>query len=341
MTVTRPKMIALIVICVLAVGGAAAYFGYARSSAQAQMASAPAVAQTSDLAALLAQDHVVFRSAALDDAYSRLSVVALGDPAGQRAVLDSTCERVYATPNGGVCLTADRGIVTTYGITELDADLSPAASSQLAGSPSRARMSRDGSLISTTTFVTGHAYSDTSFSTDTIIRRTGGEVIGSIEGFVTTVDGHPLTEVDRNFWGVTFVDDDTFYATAASNTIGKTWLVKGSISARSMTSVRTDAECPSIAPDRTRVAYKTRHGNPAPGHWNIAVLDLATGSEIILAETRSVDDQVEWLDDGTVLFALPRDGSEGQSDIWQVPADGTGAPTVFIPDATSPAVVRR
>ncbi len=341
MTVTRPKLIALIVICVLAVGGAAAYFGYARSSAEAQMASAPAVAQTSDLAALLAQDHVVFRSAALDDAYSRLSVVALGDPAGQRAVLDSTCERVYATPTGGVCLTADRGIVTTYGITELDANLSPTASSQLAGSPSRARMSRDGSLISTTTFVTGHAYSDTSFSTDTIIRRTGGEVIGSIEGFATTVDGHPLTEVDRNFWGVTFIDDDTFYATATSNTIGKTWLVKGSIPARTMTSVRTDAECPSIAPDRTRVAYKTRRGNPAPGHWNIAVLDLATGNETILAETRSVDDQVEWLDDNTILYALSRDGSEGQSDVWQVPADGTGAPTVFIPDATSPSVVRR
>ena len=42
------------VICVLAVGGAAAYFAYARSSAEAQIASAPAVAQTSDLAALLA-----------------------------------------------------------------------------------------------------------------------------------------------------------------------------------------------------------------------------------------------------------------------------------------------
>ena len=340
MTITRPKLIALIVICVLAVAGAAAYFGYARSSAEEQISSAPAVAQTSDLAALLAQDHVVFRSAALDDTYSKLSVVSLADPGGQRAVLDATCERVYATQAGGVCLTADRGIVTAYGITELDANLSPTASTQLAGSPSRARMSPDGSLISTTTFVTGHAYSDTSFSTDTVIRRTGGDVIGSIEGFSTTVDGHPLTEVDRNFWGVTFVDDDTFYATAASNTIGKTWLVKGSISGRTMTSVRTDAECPSIAPDGTRVAYKTRHGNPAPGHWNIAVLDLATGRETVLAETRSVDDQVEWLDDSTVLYALARDGSEGQSDVWRVPADGSGTPAVFIPNATSPAVVR-
>jgi hypothetical protein len=255
--------------------------------------------------------------------------------------LDSNCERVYATATAGVCLTADRGVLTSYGITELDANLAPTGSSPLAGSPSRARMSRDGSLIATTSFVTGHAYSDTSFSTDTVILRADGDVVGSIEGFSTTVDGRPLTEVDRNYWGVTFVDDDTFYATAASSAIGKTWLVKGSISERTMTSVRTDAECPSIAPDSTRVAYKTRHGNPAPGHWNIAVLDLATGTETILAETRSVDDQVEWLDNSTVLYALPRDGSEGQGDVWQVPADGSGAPVILIPDATSPAVVRR
>ncbi len=83
------------------------------------------------------------------------------------------------------------------------------------------------------------------------------------------------------------------------------WLVKGSVSVRTMTSLRTDAECPSISPDRTRVAFKTRLGNPAPGQWSIAVLNLATGAETVLAERRSVDDQVEWLDDRTVLYALP------------------------------------
>ena len=108
-----------------------------------------------------------------------------------------------------------------------------------------------------------------------------------------------------------------------------------------MTSVRTDAECPSISPDRTRVAYKTRQGNSAPGQWHIAVLDLATGKETVLAETRSVDDQVEWLDDNTVLYALPRDGSEATvTDVWQVPADGTGSPTILVPEGSSPSVVR-
>jgi hypothetical protein len=70
------------------------------------------------------------------------------------------------------------------------------------------------------------------------------------------------------------------------------------------------------------------------------VLDLATGRETLLAETRSVDDQVEWLDNGHLLYQLSRPGAEGTvSDIWQVPADGTGAASVLISEASSPAVV--
>ena len=340
--ITRPKLVALAVICMLAIAGAIGYFVYARASVQAEASAAPAIARTSDLDALLAEDHVVFRSTALGDSYGKLSVVSLADPSGDRAVLDSSCERVYATAVNGVCITADRGIVATYGITELNSRLAPQQSTELVGLPSRARISPDGSLISTTTFVTGHSYAESSFATQTIIRRDTGEVLGNIEDFSATVDGQPLTVVDRNYWGVTFVDDDTFYATAASTSLGKTWLVKGSISARTMTSVRTDAECPSISPDRTRVAYKTRQGNAAPGQWHIAVLDLATGKETVLAETRSVDDQVEWLDDSTVLYALPRDGSDATvSDVWQVPADGTGSPAILVPEGSSPSVVRQ
>jgi hypothetical protein len=338
---TRLRLVSLTVICVLAIGGALTYFAYARSSADAQMANAPAVAQTSDLQALLDQDHVVFRSTALGESYGKLSVVSLADPTGDRAVLDSSCERVYATAVNGVCITAERGIVPTYGITELNAVLAPQNTSDLTGLPSRARISPDGSLISTTTFVTGHSYAQSTFSTATVLRRDTGEEIGNLEDFTAAVDGQPFTAVDRNYWGVTFVDDDTFYATGASSSMGKTWLMKGSISARAMTSIRTDAECPSISPDRTRVAYKTRQGNPAPDQWRIAVYDLATGAETVLPGDRSVDDQVEWLDNSTVLYALPREGTEATTtDIWQVPADGTGAPAVLIPQASSPAVVR-
>ena len=52
-----------------------------------------------------------------------------------------------------------------------------------------------------------------------------------------------------------------------------------------MTALRTDAECPSLSPDGSRLVYKKRLGNPDPGVWRLASLDLATGVETVLAET--------------------------------------------------------
>ena len=73
--------------------------------------------------------------------------------------------------------------------------------------------------------------------------------------------------------------------------------------------LRTGVECPSLSPDGTRIAFKKRN----PGTvvtWGISVLDLATLEDHPLAETRNVDDQVEWLDDQTVIYGLPQDAGE-------------------------------
>ena len=91
-------------------------------------------------------------------------------------------------------------------------------------------------------------------------------------------------------------------------------------------------ECPAISPDQARVAY-TRRGR-------LHVLDLRTGEDAALAETGSVDDQVEWLDDDPALYTIPRPDSGAVTDVWAVPADGSGAPHVFIPGASSPSVDR-
>jgi hypothetical protein len=70
--------------------------------------------------------------------------------------------------------------------------------------------------------------------------------------------------------------------------------------------------------------------------------DVSTAKETLLAEARSVDDQVEWLDDSDVLYGLTRAGTAtATSDVWTVPADGDGTPRVLVHDAWSPAVVRR
>jgi hypothetical protein len=333
----RGRLILIMTSAVLCLGLAAGYFLYVRAQGSAAMTASPESA--TNLASVLAGPHIVFRSSALGAQYGQLAAVPLGDPADARASLGLTCERTYATRTAGVCLFAKRGVVQTYGITTLDAQLRTAGNAELAGLPSRVRMSADSSLIATTTFVGGHSYAQASFSTETIIRR-NGKSLGNIESWRSTVDGRSLRSVDRNFWGVTFADDDdTFYATAASGST--TWLMRGSLKGKTMNSLHTDAECPSLSPDQTKIAYKKRVDSKARGVWRLAVLDLRTGQESLLSETRSVDDQVEWLDDNRLLYGLSRPGSEATtSDIWVVPADGTGSPAVFIPEASSPAVVR-
>jgi hypothetical protein len=159
-----------------------------------------------------------------------------------------------------------------------------------------------------------------------------GSSFGDLEDFTATKDGVPWSSEDFNLWGVTFAPDDSdkFYATL--RTAGKTHLVVGDVQARTVEVLRENVECPSLSPDGTRIAFK-KLTEGLVGQWRLHVLHLATMDETPLAETRNIDDQVEWLDDESVLYG------DGQ-DVWTVPADGSGSPRMFIAEALSPAVVR-
>jgi Tol biopolymer transport system component len=113
---------------------------------------------------------------------------------------------------------------------------------------------------------------------------------------------------------------------------GKTYLIQGSISERTAHVIHENVECPSLSPDGTRVAYKSRTGS-SDRPWRLTVLDLSTMRETRLAERRSVDDQAEWLDDDHVLYAI--DG-----ETYEVDADGGGSPRRFAARAESPSVIR-
>ena len=147
--------------------------------------------------------------------------------------------------------------------------------------------------------------------------------------------GKPFHAPDFNFWGVTFaLDGNRFFVTLASG--GIKYLVEGNVDAREGRVLRTGVECPSLSPDNTRIAYKSMVGHL--GMWQLRVYNLQTGADIALTtETRSVDDQADWLDGDHVMYHIT--GSHG-ADIWVLRTDGTEAPKILRQYAYSPAVVR-
>ncbi|BCW36682.1 TolB-like translocation protein; signal peptide [Arthrobacter sp. StoSoilA2] len=285
---------------------------------------------------------VLFRNTAGGQGYGNAATVALSSPDGTRAVSEQACDRVYGTVSTVICLKTNRGLVTAFEAAVLDRDWQQQRAWPVPGIPSRTRISADGSMIATTVFVTGHSYATAGFSTATEINLTAGGSGGSgnLEDFALIVNGERLQATDRNIWGVTFApgQSDVFYATAASS--GRIWLVRGSLSAKTLTAVHDNVECPSISPDGTRIAYKKNDAGPLTAHWKVALLDLATGRETVLSEKRSVDDQIEWLDNQNLLYGLADENIPGDSNIWKLGTDPASQPSLFIPHAWSPSVVR-
>ncbi|WP_371668128.1 TolB-like translocation protein [Streptomyces sp. NBC_00289] len=280
---------------------------------------------------------LTFVNAAAGPHRTAVASVPSTDPGGGRTASDLKCARFYAAAGTGVCLQSVPGVLKQSNrALLLDAGLRTKRTFPLAGTPSRARVSPSGRFAAWTVFVSGESYSSAFFSTRTSILDTRTmRLTPSLETFSVVLDGKPYHASDINFWGVTFAsDDDTFYATL--NTANRTYLVRGSLARRTVTTLVENVECPSLSPDGTRVAFKKRVLSRT-SLWHEYVLDLSTLKETALAERHSVDDQATWLDDDTVAYALPTEGKVGSSDLWSVPADGTGTPRLLIASASSPA----
>ncbi|MGN6326420.1 TolB family protein [Pseudolysinimonas sp.] len=334
----RARWLLLAAICVVALV-VAVVFGVGAFLRARQAADAPSAVQTDHAEAGFSGPRVVFRNTASGSGYGLVASVPLADPTGPRSLSSEACDRVYSTASRIMCLRTDAGITTTWRAIQYSPRFVQQQTWSLPGVPSRTRISADSKLVASTAFVTGEAYSTVGFSTQTVIATAAGKSYGNLEDFRLIIDGRRSTSADRNIWGVTFAaDDNTFYATAATS--GSTWLVRGDLRTRTMTSIHQTAECPSLSPDGTRVAFKQNSGSFTDPVWQIVVYDLASGTVTPVAEHRSVDDQVDWLDDGTLLYGMPRTGAVGDDDIWKVPADGTGTASVYIPHAWSPSVVR-
>jgi hypothetical protein len=339
---TRLKWLLIVITSVLALGATSAVGVSAWSEYQRQQ-NAPSTVGTAAPRAALDAARIVFRNTATGEGYGHVAVVPLSDPSGARGILDPTCDRVAATADALSCLSSERSITPTYTARIYDTSgTKQIATWALPGIPSRTRFSPDGTLVATTSFVSGHAYAAIGFSTVTEIRGlSGGAAVPPLETWTLLIDGRPSAPLDRNYWGVTFVDDNTFYATVGMTTAGRTYLVKGDIATRTMTALLDTVECPSLSPDSTRIAFKRVTSGSGPTvHWTPAVYDIASGKVTVLGvEKRSIDDQIAWLDDATLIYGAPN-STPGDTDVWKLAADGDGPPTVLIPHAWSPTVVR-
>ncbi|GAA1652011.1 PD40 domain-containing protein [Catellatospora bangladeshensis] len=265
----------------------------------------------------------------------RLAVVSRTDPSGARQISGVACARAYAAAGTAVCIQPDTA--WSYQLVVLDRQLRPTRSFAIPGLPNRARVSPTGRMIAWTTFVGGDSYSTSGFSTRTGILDTHtGTQVTTLEDFAITHDGKPYRNTDVNYWGVTFTtDDNTFYATMA--TAGVRHLIRGDLAAKTVHTITTNVECPSLSPDGTRIAFKQAVDSDPQRGWRLSVMDLATHAVTHLAETRSVDDQAAWLDDHTIAYTLR--APDGEPSIWTAPADGTGTATPLLPHAESPAAL--
>ena len=259
-------------------------------------------------------------------AWGRLVIIG---PDGVRRIGKLSCERVAFAGGRGICLSQAHSLPTpTYEARLFDADQKVIGKISVPGSPSRARVSPDGRYAASTTFVGGDGYSTPgAFSTRTrVYDVAAGTTLGDLEDYKVTQNGNTIDRQDFNFWGVTFTGQGTqFYATLGTG--NHHYLVKGDAMAKTATVVRDGVECPSLSPDGTRIGFKARVGKPF--RWRFHVLDLKTGKETALPETRSVDDQIAWLDDRRLAYGV---GEE----VIEVRADGSAAPRTMLTAASNP-----
>lgn len=284
---------------------------------------------------------LMFVSVASDDSFKHVLLGPLAAPGTNAFVTPLVCERVYFARSRGLCLAEAPAADAPVGIWAqvFDERFERRQRFPLTGLPSRLRLSPDGRRAAATVFSSGHSYNERGFATTTTIfdLESGTIAVPNLEQFSVSRGGAVFKRVDFNFWGVTFMPDgDTFYATLSSG--GRNYLVQGSVDAKTATVIHEGVECPSLSPDNSRIAFKKRIGG-ASGWWQLTVLDLQTLKEQPLwNESRSVDDQVEWLDDTHVMYHLT--GQATAADIWSASIDGKSAPTLVVANAYSPAVLR-
>lgn len=282
---------------------------------------------------------LVFVSRIPGDGYGTLA--AIGSD-GKRRSYDLECARAYAAAGVLLCLESAGMFVPagTARVRSVSDETFPEIWQRPSGLPSRARVTPDGSQLAFTGFVAGHSYLDIGeFSTETIVGTPTTRGMRA-EHFTVASDEPRFAAIDGNWWGVSFEPG----ATSALLTYGtgpSIEIVRADLRDATIAPVGIEGGCPSVSPSGRYVVVK-RPDPRIDAPLALILHDLETGEEQLLNEPRFVDDQVEWLDDDTILYALPRDNELIQPvfDIWSLDIGADATATMVVPYADSPAVYR-
>lgn len=337
----RLTAFAIVVAAIIAATGAYLYLTRPESSSTSSGESRlDEEAATREIEKIRRDPYVAFRDLRPGQTYGHLAFAALATTA-DRVASEMQCNRVYFSDATGLCLAIATAPAGFHGYLLGDA-LKITQTLSLPGMPSRARVSRDSRFGAFTAFVAGDSYLASGLSTRTrIVRAPSGEDVADLESFAVLRNGEEIYSIDFNFWGVTFTkDSNRIYATLGTG--GKILLVEGDVAERTFRVIAEDIECPSLSPDETHIAFKKRFGSGLDAWWQPAVIELATMTVRELPEPKHIDDQIEWLDDGHILYAVGHSPSSTarRGDVWRLAIDGSSAPSLFLADAESPAIVR-
>ena len=279
---------------------------------------------------------LIFRTLAPPEIHGHVAILPLAAPNASQQVSSLECVRLHYAGGRGVCLVQELyGTVTRHAAYIFDRHLRRGPRIALPGVPTRVRVAPDGRRAAVTTYAEEETPEGERLAIDSIVvDLASGRVIADLRRFAIEDGQHLPLQGPIDVGSVTFErDGDRFFA--ALMTPAERYVASGTISGRRMTAVRAGLVSEALAPDGRRLVVKKLG---ARGFWQLAVLDLETGTERDLAQgARSVDDQVEWLDEQHVLY---HDVDQGHTSLWALPIDGVTGPRLLVVDAYSGSVQR-
>jgi hypothetical protein len=278
---------------------------------------------------------IMFRALAPRDAHGRVTMRGLA-PDAQPLVSALTCSRLHYAGGRGLCAAQEQRASDVLNVAYVfDERMTIGRRFVLSGVPTRLRVSPNGRFGAITTYGEQETSRGERLATHTgLLDLQSGQSLGDVGDFRLDNRG-PAIERPFDVASVAFeADGERFFATLSTDR--ERYLVAGSQRERRLTVIRAGVASEALSPNGHRLVIKRLL--PERGFWQLAVIDLRTWTEHDLRQgPRSVDDQVEWLDNEHVMY---HDVDGESTALGMLPIDGVNGPRLLVKTAYSGVVQR-